>query len=205
MLDEVTCFHCDEARTYERPHAPDECNGIDWDAPSSEAEARFGDCVGKIDAAPQDRADGEHVALQKRDRHKRRDGVKGCLRTDVDETQQEREERSNVNCVDRRQVLGVDLKRRRLVIRPVRALSLAATYFANPRREWETVVSGKCPQITRYCGDVADVGEKNERNDQHKLYRHPLRGHALLQNVDDGICADVLQRRTSVWHCEAEH
>jgi hypothetical protein len=111
MLDEVTCFHCDEARTYERPHAPDECNGIDWDAPSSEAKARFGDCVGKIDAAPQDRAYGEHVALQKRDRHERRDGVKGCLRTDVDETQQEREERSNVNCVDGRQVLWVDLKR----------------------------------------------------------------------------------------------
>jgi hypothetical protein len=79
MLDEATCFHCDEDRTYERPHAPDKCNGIDRDTPSSKAEARFGDRVGEINAAPQDRADGEHVALQKRDREERRDGVEGCL------------------------------------------------------------------------------------------------------------------------------
>jgi hypothetical protein len=111
MLDEATCLHCHEDRTYEGPHAPDKCNGVDRNTPSSKAEARFGDRVGKIDAAPQDRADGEHVTLQKRDRHKRRDGVKSCLRTDVDETQQEREERSNINCVDGRQVLGVDLKK----------------------------------------------------------------------------------------------
>lgn len=97
--------------TYECPHAPHERYGVDGDAPFPQAEgASFRDGLGHLDASPQNRADREHVALQQSYGHQGGDGVEGCWRADVDETEDEGEASGYVDGVDGCVELGVDLQ-----------------------------------------------------------------------------------------------
>lgn len=77
------------------------------------------------------------------------------------------------------------------------------TYFTDPRREREAVVTSEGEEVTGYCGDVADIREKHNDDDQHELHRHPFDRHALLQDVNERVCADVLQRKAHVRHRKA--
>lgn len=84
----------------------------------------------------------------------------------------------------------------------MRFSSTVSSYLADPRREWDTVLSRKCEKIARNCSDVADVGEQYDCDNQYQLHCHPLCRHALFQDVDDGVRANVLQSGINIRHCK---
>lgn len=153
------------------PEAPEESpervrdsGGVDRDAELAEGELGGGQGLWVTDAAPEEAADAEAVALQQGNGEEGGYGVEGDGTADVDEREADADDGGHDAGVCGDVALRVDL--------------------GNPGGEGEALVAGEGEEVAGHGSEIGDVGADEEEDDDDEDHGHPGRGHGLAEDVD---------------------